>query len=70
VPLLPSGGIAVADVPTWLDAGALSVAIGSELDAAHAAGGVDAVTALAATAAATTAHHPATHQPHPLGVLS
>lgn len=53
VPLMPSGGIAVADVPAWLDAGALAVAVGSELDAAHAAGGTDAVAALAATAATT-----------------
>lgn len=51
VPLLPSGGIGVADVPAWLDAGALAVAIGGELDAAHARGGTDAVTALAASAA-------------------
>ena len=66
VPLLPSGGIAVADVPTWLDAGALAVAIGSELDAAHAAGGMDAVTALAATATRIADHRP-TRQPYPLG---
>lgn len=52
VPLLPSGGIGVADVPGWLDAGAAAVAIGSELNAAHAAGGADAVRDLAATAAA------------------
>lgn len=52
VPLLPSGGIGVADVPAWLDAGALAVAIGSELDAAHARGGVEAVVALAGEAAA------------------
>lgn len=70
VPLLPSGGIGVADVPTWLDAGALAVAIGSELNAAHAAGGLDAVTALAASAAATAGHAPAIHQPHHLGVPS
>ena len=67
VPLLPSGGIGVADVPTWLAAGALAVAIGSELDAAHTVGGVDAVTALAATAAGIAGRSPATHQPHPSG---
>lgn len=55
VPLLPSGGIGVADIPAWLDAGAVAVAIGSELNTAHARGGVDAVTALAASAAATAA---------------
>ncbi len=52
VPLLPSGGIGVADVPAWLAAGALAVAIGGELDAAHTRGGTDAVAALAAAAAA------------------
>lgn len=51
VPLLPSGGIGVRDVPAWLDAGALAIAIGSELNAAHARGGLDAVTELAAEAA-------------------
>lgn len=54
VPLLPSGGIGVADVPAWLAAGAVAVAIGGELDAAHARGGTDAVTALAASAARAT----------------
>lgn len=63
VPLLPSGGIGVADVPAWLDAGALAVAIGSDLDAAHARGGADAVTALAAALAAAAAQHPASREP-------
>ncbi|SEM08015.1 2-dehydro-3-deoxyphosphogluconate aldolase / (4S)-4-hydroxy-2-oxoglutarate aldolase [Blastococcus sp. DSM 46786] len=70
VPLLPSGGISVAQVPQWLAAGALAVAIGSELDAAHASGGADAVAALAATAAATAGQHRPTHRPHTLGVPS
>ena len=70
VPLLPSGGIGVADVPAWLDAGALAVAIGSELDKAHAMGGQDAVTALAAAAAAAAAQHTATRSPDPVGVPS
>lgn len=63
VPLLPSGGVGVADAPAWLEAGALAVAIGSELDAAHARGGADAVVALAAAAATAAGGHPATHQP-------
>ena len=67
VPLLPSGGIGVADVPAWLDAGALAVAIGSELDRAHARGGQDAVTALAAVAAAAGAP---TRSPDPVGAPS
>lgn len=60
VPLLPSGGIGVADVPAWLAAGAVAVAIGGELNAAHARGGVDAVTALAASAVAAARHHSTT----------
>jgi 2-dehydro-3-deoxyphosphogluconate aldolase/(4S)-4-hydroxy-2-oxoglutarate aldolase len=30
--VIPTGGIALADVPAWLEAGALCVGIGSELD--------------------------------------
>ncbi len=76
LPLLPSGGIGVADVPAWLDAGALAVAIGGELGATHARGGADAVTALAATAAATVAaaatagHHRAPREPDHVRVPS
>lgn len=29
--IIPTGGITVADVPAWLDAGALAVAVGSDL---------------------------------------
>lgn len=38
VPFVPTGGIDVADVPGWLEAGALCVGIGGSL---FAAGGVD-----------------------------
>jgi 2-dehydro-3-deoxyphosphogluconate aldolase/(4S)-4-hydroxy-2-oxoglutarate aldolase len=57
VPLMPSGGVGVADVPAWLDAGALAVAVGSELEAAHRRGGADAVVAVAAAAVATVDEH-------------
>lgn len=32
--IIPTGGIAVSDVPTWLDAGAFAVGVGSDLYAA------------------------------------
>lgn len=48
VPLLVSGGIGLDDVRSWRAAGAHAVAIGSDLVAAHDAGGPDAVRAVAA----------------------
>jgi len=36
--LIPTGGIALDDVPAWLDAGALAVGVGSDLWAGDAAG--------------------------------
>jgi 2-dehydro-3-deoxyphosphogluconate aldolase / (4S)-4-hydroxy-2-oxoglutarate aldolase len=63
VPLLASGGIGVVDVASWLEAGALAVAIGSDLDAAYARDGADAVVQLAAAAviAAGAPQPPAPH---------
>lgn len=57
VPLLVSGGVTGDDVAAWRDAGATSVAIGGDLNAAHADGGPAAV---AARAAAISAAHPHT----------
>lgn len=65
VPLMPSGGVGVADVPAWLAAGAIAVSIGSELDAAHARGGADAVIALATTAAESAGATPDHRTPLP-----
>lgn len=70
VALLPSGGIGIADLPAWLDAGAFAVALGGELGAAHARGGPDAVATLAtqavlAAARPDTHHRVSQHRPQP-----
>lgn len=58
VDLLVSGGVTADDVATWRDAGATSVAIGSDLNAAHADGGTAAVAALAARVVAAHPQNP------------
>lgn len=47
VALLPTGGVAVEDAPTWWERGALAVGVGSELTRAWAEGGATAVQELA-----------------------
>jgi 2-dehydro-3-deoxyphosphogluconate aldolase/(4S)-4-hydroxy-2-oxoglutarate aldolase len=47
VAFVPTGGIRAADAAAWFDAGAHALGLSSEFDAAHRAGGDDAVRQLA-----------------------